>query len=331
MKELPLISVIIPCFNQSRYLDDAIQSVLDQQGARREIIVVDDGSTDGSALVAGKYPDVRLIRQPNRGLSAARNTGLAASTADYLLFLDADDRLLPHALRTGANCLDEHFNCAFVYGRYRLINSDGAPMRAEPRRHAHDHPYLDMLRFNYIGMHATVMYRRGVFNAIDGFDTSLGACEDYDLFLRIVRRFPICCHDEVVAEYRQHGSNMSSSAALMLRSSLRVIRSQRRHITRDSHRRTAYREGIRHWQRYYGEKLIGNLRSRINAREWKELIREALLLLRHYPRGLGSKGLSRFLGLAARSSRRRGLPSQEIGARSLVELTADLNLKGKHL
>jgi len=88
---------------------------------------------------------------------------------------------------------------------------------------------------------------------------------------------------------------------------------------------------MRHWQRYYGDKLIGNLRKRIDAREWKELIREVVLLLQYYPRGLGSRALRKFLELATRSSKRRVLPSQAIGRTSLVELTADLNLKGKRL
>jgi glycosyltransferase involved in cell wall biosynthesis len=331
MKKLPLTSVIIPCFNQSRYVEDAIRSALDQRGARQEIIVVDDGSTDESVLVASKYPGIRLIRQQNQGLSAARNAGLAASAGDYLVFLDADDRLLPHALKTGANLLDDHLSCAFVYGQYRLIDSDGLPIRAEPRQRPHAHPYLDMLRFNYIGMHATVMYRRAVFNSIGAFDTSLGACEDYDLFLRIVRQFSIHCHDEVVAEYRQHGSNMSSSAALMLRSSLRVLHSQRRHINKNQQGKTAYRAGMKHWQRYYGEKLIRDLRRRIISREWSRLREDVLVLLRYYPRGLGSKALRRTLELVNRSSKSKGLQSPKIGGPRLVELTADLNLKGKHL
>ena len=83
-----------------------------------------------------------------------------------------------------------------------------------------------MLRFNYIGMLATVMYRRSVLEVVKGFDTSVAACEDYDLYLRITRLHPIIWHGNVVAEYRQHGSNISSDPELMLKSSLKVLRRQ---------------------------------------------------------------------------------------------------------
>src|SRR6185503_10394131 len=104
MTKLPLVSIIIPCYNQGRYLGDAIESVLRQSYRRLEIIVVDDGSTDDSSQVARKYSDVKLRRQENRGFSRARNAGLEASRGDYLVFLDADDRLLPGAIQAGANC-----------------------------------------------------------------------------------------------------------------------------------------------------------------------------------------------------------------------------------
>ena len=92
------VAVIIPTFNHARFLAEAIKSVLAQTRPADEIIVVDDGSTDDPAAVVAKFPTVRLIRQDNRGLSAARNTGLRNCKASHIVFLDADDRLLPTAL-----------------------------------------------------------------------------------------------------------------------------------------------------------------------------------------------------------------------------------------
>src|SRR5918995_6377717 len=112
-----LVSVVIPCYNQAHFLGEAIVSVLAQSYPRFEIIVVDDGSTDDTPEVAARYPGVRYVYQNNQGVSAARNSGLARSEGEYVVFLDADDRLLPEALETGLKCLKTHSGCAFASGR----------------------------------------------------------------------------------------------------------------------------------------------------------------------------------------------------------------------
>src|SRR5215204_1671374 len=102
----PLVSVVIPCYKQAHFLGEAIESVLAQSYPNFEIIVVDDGSPDNTSEVAASYPRVRLVRQENQGLSAARNSGLSRSEGEYVVFLDADDRLLPGALQVGLECLE---------------------------------------------------------------------------------------------------------------------------------------------------------------------------------------------------------------------------------
>src|SRR4051794_37688274 len=109
----PLVSVIIPCYNQAHYLGEAIESVINQTYPHFEIIVVDDGSTDNTSEVAGGFKEVRCIRQQNQGLSAARNTGLRESSGAFLVFLDSDDRLLPEAIETGLKYLLDRPECAF--------------------------------------------------------------------------------------------------------------------------------------------------------------------------------------------------------------------------
>ena len=137
-KEMPAydnrltVAVIIPTFNHARFLADAIDSVLAQTRQADEIIVVDDGSTDDPAGVVARYSRVQLIRQNNRGLSAARNTGLWSCRTSHVVFLDADDRLLPIALKTGLTCITEKPDCAFVHGAHRLISEDGRPIGPDP-------------------------------------------------------------------------------------------------------------------------------------------------------------------------------------------------------
>src|SRR3954469_14899324 len=102
------VAVVIPCYKQANYLPDAIQSVLDQTHDRVEIVVVDDGSPDNTREVAARYATVRYVRQENQGLASARNTGIRESVSPYLVFLDADDRLLPNALAAGLACFAAH-------------------------------------------------------------------------------------------------------------------------------------------------------------------------------------------------------------------------------
>src|ERR671912_965329 len=109
-----LVSVVIPCYNQAHFLGEAIESVLSQTYPHFEIVVVDDGSTDNTQEVAARYPGVRYIRQENQGLAGARNAGIRRSNGSYLVFLDADDRLLPEALEVGLEHLNAHPECAFV-------------------------------------------------------------------------------------------------------------------------------------------------------------------------------------------------------------------------
>ncbi len=301
MTKLPLITVIIPCYNHSRYLGDAIESALAQSYRPLEIIVVDDGSTDDSAQVAQGRSTVKLIRQANAGLSSARNAGLRASAGDYLIFLDADDRLLPGAAAAGAACLDARAECAFAYGHYRLINGDGVPMSDSQGRAFRENAFQEMLRSNYIGMHATVIYRRSALDAVNGFDTSFAACEDYDLYLRITRNHPIHCHGELVAEYRQHSANMSDEAGLMLKTSLRALGSQWKYVRGNKQAEEAFREGIKNWRQYYGKRLVKAARSRIEAREWKRALKAAITLIRYYPRGVANIALMKTIKIATRA------------------------------
>ena len=119
---------------------------------------------------------------------------------------------------------------------------------------------MALLRRNYIGMHATVMYRRSVLESIGSFDTSLRACEDYELYLRIARTAPVYCHDRITAEYRIHNGNMSSDLALMLKYSMRVLRSQRKYLVHQS-QTEALRSGARFWRTLFGDRLIPTCKS----------------------------------------------------------------------
>ena len=281
-----LISVIIPCYKQAHYLGEAIESVLTQTYTHFEIIVVDDGSPDNTAEVAASYPGVRYIRQNNQGVCAARNTGLGKSKGEYIVFLDADDRLLSEALASGLECLAKHPECAFVAGQYRFITSDGGPLQTLPKSYGQESNYLTLLHDNFITMHAAVMYRRSVFEAVGDFNRLVPGTEDYDLYLRIAQRFPFYCYNKMVGEYRRHGTNTSGNPAYMLKSVTRTLRSQRNFVKGDKRYEEAYRIGLKVNRDYYGDLLVERVLSRVRARrEGKEALRDLALLLRYHPQG----------------------------------------------
>ena len=220
------VSVVIPCFNQAEYLPEAIESVLGQTRRPTDIVVVDDGSTDDTAEVCRRYPAVRYVHQTSQGLANARNAGLAAATGTYVVFLDADDRLHAGAVDIGFRLLQAHPEWGFVSGEHRDISPEGSVQKEWTREPVTADHYLALLRSNYVGMVATVMYSRQMFEDVGGFDATLSACEDYDLYLRVARRFPIGCHSQLVAHYRRHDRAISADVGKMLTAAVTALRSQ---------------------------------------------------------------------------------------------------------
>jgi SAM-dependent methyltransferase len=276
-------------------LGEAIESVLVQTCQDFEIIVVDDGSTDATPEVVRQYPQARYLRQANRGLPAARNTGVAAGCGPYLVFLDADDRLLPEALSTGLNCFEGHADCAFVSGGHRRIDEAGTVIeQPTPSRVDHDH-YLALLQGNYIGMHAAVMYQRSLLEAAGGFNERLPACEDYDLYLRLARSNPVRCHETVVAEYRTYGTSMSANTGIMLRTVLAVLRSQQPHLNQDARREAAFRAGLRYWKRLYVRQFLDQVPSIATGNNSVKVLWGAVAAARHAPGELWEQAYGRWV------------------------------------
>lgn len=222
--DLPLVSVIVPTYNCAKYVDEAIGSVLEQDYPNKELIVVDDGSSDGTLECISRYASrLTLIRQPNRGPAAARNRGAAAATGTYVAFLDGDDVWLPGSLAARVHHFQANPSLAAVYGRWErwYPRPDGSYPPASwlvipdsPRRvdrKASGWLYTQLL-FDCIISTCAVLMRRSDFLDLGGFDESLGRGEDYDLWIRLSRRGRI---DKLFVNcflYRMHDSNMTISA-----------------------------------------------------------------------------------------------------------------------
>ena len=280
-----LVSVIIPCYNGERYLEEAIESALAQTHQAVEIIVVDDGSTDNSSEIALRSP-VRYIRQENRGLTESRNLGIRMSRGSFVVFLDADDRLKPEAIETGLRVLAQRSDCAMAVGDHLFVSRDGSYVADSRKPCLQSSHYEELLKSNFIEMIASVLFRRSVLVEIGGFNNTLRVAEDYELYLRIARVHQICCHPTVVAEYRWHHANASHNSELMLRMTLQVLRSQAPYVRRDRRRLLAFLEGVRNWRKQYGRQLTMELARSSGDFRGAPLARKLLLLLDCYPQGL---------------------------------------------
>lgn len=246
----PRVAVLVAACNQAHFLGAALASAERQTRPADEVIVVDDGSVDDPASVIARFPGVRLIRQDNQGLAAARNTGLAATQADYVIFLDSDDRLAPGAIRAGLACLADHPDAAFAYGAHRRVDAQFRHLSGPHYRAMSGDSWHAFLSGNLVGMTATAMFDRAKLAAAGGFDPSLQACEDYELFLRLAREHEIVSHGQLVAEYRIHDAAMSADAAKMLDCALAVHTRYRPEPT-DKSALAAWREGRHEWRRFY--------------------------------------------------------------------------------
>lgn len=285
--EAAIVSVVITCYNQAHFIGEAIQSVLAQTYFNCEIIVVDDGSTDNTPDLVAEYRSIQYIRQANQGVSAARNKGFQESKGRYVVFLDGDDRLLPGAVEAGTRCLEEHPEDAFVFGWCRLITADGLPLPTPRPNGTHSDHYLTLLRSNYIWMPGMVMFQRDIFDRAGGFATSADHSGDYELYLRLARQFSVHCHQETIAEWRQHETNTSRDFALMLKRTLTALHAQKEFVKTRQQYLSAYKSGIKHYQEFYGDQVADEVRASFRERNnWLKAIKGIFVLLRYHPLGL---------------------------------------------
>jgi glycosyltransferase involved in cell wall biosynthesis len=244
-----LVSVIITAYNYGHYLEQAIHSVLQQTHAAREIIVIDDGSTDQTQDILANYPMVKSFRTNRVGLSWARNIGTVAAKGQFLVFLDADDYLLPDALEQNLQQFANKPQSAFVSGAHLRIDETDNFIPHPEAPYKFEDIYLSLLQGNYIAMEASVMYRRELFFHFH-FNTELEACEDYELNLQIARHLPVFSHREFIAVYRIHKKNMSANQERMLKAAILVLEQQMSQ-TRNEAEKSALETGLANWKIHY--------------------------------------------------------------------------------
>jgi glycosyltransferase involved in cell wall biosynthesis len=227
------VDVVIPVYNGERFLRAAIESVWQQTVPVARIIVSDDGSTDGTAqlvreLAAESPVPLVLVQQANAGLSAARNLGLRHADAKYVAFLDADDLWHPNKMecQLATYRADGSGRVGLVYGGYDLIDERGEVTAsfAIPESGLRGDAFRQLLQGNTVyGSGSNVLVRRELIQGLGGFDESLTAAEDWDMWLRLaeVCEFDYC--PEVTVSIRRHDGNMQRDVSHMLQNELRFF------------------------------------------------------------------------------------------------------------
>jgi GT2 family glycosyltransferase len=238
----PRVSVIIPTYNRGWIIREAIDSVMVQDYRDFELIVVDDGSTDNTPDILDSFRDeIRVLRQENQGVSAARNRGLAAASGRFIAFLDSDDLWLPQKLLRQVEFFNKNPDAQICQTEETWIRKG---VRVNPKKR-HKKPrgmiFEPSLALCLVSPSA-VMIRASLFEKVGGFDETLPACEDYDLWLRISSRYPVYLIDTpLIIKRGGHNDQLSASPGL---DKFRIA-SLKKIVTSDLLSRTQYKAAVK--------------------------------------------------------------------------------------
>ena len=237
---MPTVSVITPAYNVEPFIAETIESVQAQTLEDVELIVVDDGSTDRTYDIAAEYarrdPRVRLVRQPNRGISAARNHALRIARGHVFAILDSDDVWLPRYLERQLAILDAHPDVDIVTGNgwFRSGRLDGQLARPSPD--PRPVPTLARILEDETAVFIMSVFRRRVYESIGGFDESLRTNEDYDFWIRAATAGHLFWrNDEPLGFYRRRNDSLSAGELRMIRGIIRVLQKNRPALLHRSH------------------------------------------------------------------------------------------------
>lgn len=257
--ELPLISIIVPCYNQAHYLPATLESILAQDYRLTEIIVVNDGSKDETASVAARYGDsIRYIEQANAGLSGARNSGIRAARGELLVFLDSDDMLAPDYLRLVAEASLARPDVGVFHSGWRYVDEHGRPEEQVDAAELGASPIEALLSGNRFPVHAGVV-RRNIVEDLGFFSEELRACEDWDYWLRAAAHgssfAPV---PGAYALYRRYGGSMSTDYVRMWTAGQQVLGRARERLPDEY--RLLVEEGLTNFRRYLVRRLYQRMR-----------------------------------------------------------------------
>ncbi len=221
----PRISVVIPAYNCVATVAETIQSVLDQTFEDVEVLVINDGSTDATLETVSAFgdPRVRVHSFENGGLAVSRNRGIALARGEFVAFLDADDLWTPDKLADQLAALEAHPEAALAYSLTDHIDMQGNYLGLCSHHFVNGDVYAELMKFCFLACGSNPLVRKSVLDEVGGFDPVFNPAEDWDLWLRIARRFPFVGVPKPQILYRLNAFSMSSNVQKMEQSILRVL------------------------------------------------------------------------------------------------------------
>lgn len=222
---MPLISVIIPAYNAEKTIKETIKSVLNQTISDFEILVINDGSQDGTVEIVESITDsrIKLFSYPNAGPQKTRNRGIHHASGDYIALLDADDRWTPDKLASQLKALQDNPQAAVAYSWTDYIDESDQFLRPGPHIHASGDIFPQLLLADCIGSGSNPLIRQQALAEVGNFDESLPAAQDWEMWLRLAARYPFVVVPEVQVFYRISGNSWSSNVYRMEAASWQVI------------------------------------------------------------------------------------------------------------
>lgn len=211
---MPRVSILLPTYNRANYLPETIHSALAQSFTNIELVVVDDGSTDNTAEIVQQIADnrVRYFYQPNRGVSAALNTAWRAATGEFVALLGSDDVMLPRQIETLLPILAADASLGLVYARAQAMNAQGEPLpQILGASLKFSQNTLQSLLYGDSVCGIACMVRREYIERVGGYNESLIANEDWDIWIRLAEITRFAFHDEILARYRIHPMSLTGA------------------------------------------------------------------------------------------------------------------------
>jgi glycosyltransferase involved in cell wall biosynthesis len=275
---MPKVSVIIPAYNAMAYLPETLDSVLKQTLTDFEVLIINDGSKDHIEQWATQITDprVKLISQPNQGVSVARNTGIAQAQGEYVAFLDADDLWDSTKLEKQVRRMEERPEVGLVYTWTILVTEKGEPTEVLVASHAEGNVWEQLLVQDMMSNCSSAMVRRSCFKTVGGFDPNLSYCEDRDMWTRIAARYPFAVIKEPLTLYRRHPNNTTKNHKKMLQGMRQVIEKSFESVPLEL---LYLRNQTYGWMNIFT--AWGYLENEMNYREAIHYRRQAVL---HYPK-----------------------------------------------
>ncbi|NET06155.1 MAG: glycosyltransferase [Merismopedia sp. SIO2A8] len=222
---MPTISVIIPAYNASKTILETIQSIQAQTFSDFELIVINDGSTDGTLDLLSQITDPRLkvFSYDNGGLPVARNRGIIQSSGEFISFIDADDLWKPDKLELQLEALKQHPEAGVAYSWTAFINEKSEFLYAWEPLFFDGDVYSQLLVRNFISSGSNILVRRELIESVGEFDPSLKSVEDWDYYLRLAARCPFVLVPKYQILYRRSSQSMTSKVEVMEKANLIVI------------------------------------------------------------------------------------------------------------